>query len=31
VGLGGLIFNMPTGSTPDDIDRTGRALRAALG
>lgn len=28
-GLGGLIFNMPTGSTPEDVDRAGRALRAA--
>ncbi len=30
-GLDGLIFNMPTGSTPEDVDRAGRALRAALG
>jgi alkanesulfonate monooxygenase SsuD/methylene tetrahydromethanopterin reductase-like flavin-dependent oxidoreductase (luciferase family) len=28
-GLDGLIFNMPTGSTPEDVDRAGRALRAA--
>lgn len=30
-GLDGLIFNMPTGSTPEDVDRAGRALRAATG
>jgi alkanesulfonate monooxygenase SsuD/methylene tetrahydromethanopterin reductase-like flavin-dependent oxidoreductase (luciferase family) len=30
-GLDGLLFNMPTGSTPEDVDRAGRALRAALG
>lgn len=30
-GLDGLIFNMPTGSTPEDVDRAGRALRAAIG
>jgi F420-dependent oxidoreductase-like protein len=29
-GLDGLIFNMPTGSTPEDFDRAGRALRAAV-
>ncbi len=28
-GLDGLIFNMPTGSTPEDVERAGRALRAA--
>lgn len=28
-GLDGLIFNMPTGSTPEDVLRAGRALRAA--
>jgi len=30
-GLDGLIFNMPAGSTPEDVDRAGRALRAAVG
>jgi F420-dependent oxidoreductase-like protein len=30
-GLDGLIFNMPTGSTPEDVDRAGLALRAATG
>jgi F420-dependent oxidoreductase-like protein len=30
-GLDGLIFNMPRGSTPEDVDRAGRALRAAVG
>jgi F420-dependent oxidoreductase-like protein len=30
-GLDGLIFNMPTGSTPEDVERAGRALRAATG
>jgi F420-dependent oxidoreductase-like protein len=30
-GLDGLILNMPTGSTPEDVDRAGRALRAATG
>ena len=29
-GLDGLLFNMPTGSTPDDVERAGRALRAAI-
>jgi len=29
-GLDGLIFNMPMGSTPDDVDRAGRALRSAV-
>lgn len=28
-GLDGLIFNMPTGSTPEDVVRAGRALREA--
>ncbi|MGZ4125851.1 MAG: LLM class F420-dependent oxidoreductase [Actinomycetota bacterium] len=28
-GLDGLIFNMPTRSTPEDVERAGRALRAA--
>jgi F420-dependent oxidoreductase-like protein len=28
-GLDGLIFNMPTGSTPEDVVRAGEALRAA--
>ncbi len=28
-GLDGLIFNMPVGSTPDDVERAGRALRHA--
>jgi F420-dependent oxidoreductase-like protein len=28
-GLDGLIVNMPTGSTPQDVERAGRALRAA--
>ena len=28
-GIDGLIFNMPTGSTPEDVERAGRALRAA--
>ena len=28
-GLDGLIFNMPRGSTPEDVDRAGRALHAA--
>jgi F420-dependent oxidoreductase-like protein len=30
-GLDGVLFNMPTGSTPEDVDRAGRALRSALG
>jgi len=30
-GLDGLLFNMPTGSTPEDVDRAGKALRAAIG
>ncbi len=30
-GLDGLIFNMPTGPTPEDVDRAGRALRSAVG
>jgi F420-dependent oxidoreductase-like protein len=30
-GLDGLIFNMPTGSTVEDVARAGHALRAALG
>ncbi len=29
-GLDGLIFNMPTGSTPDDVNRAGEALRDAF-
>jgi F420-dependent oxidoreductase-like protein len=28
-GLDGLIFNMPTGSTPEDVERAGRALRVS--
>ena len=30
-GLGGLIFNVPRGSTPEDVQRAGRALRSAVG
>ena len=30
-GLDGLIFNMPVGSTPEDVDRAGRALRTGVG
>ncbi len=30
-GLDGLIFNMPVGSTPEDVDRAGRALTSAHG
>ena len=30
-GLDGLLFNMPTGSTPEDVDRAGTALRKAVG
>jgi F420-dependent oxidoreductase-like protein len=30
-GLDGLLFNMPTGSSPEDVDRAGRALRVAVG
>jgi F420-dependent oxidoreductase-like protein len=29
-GLDGLIFNMPAGSAPEDVDRAGRALRDSL-
>ncbi len=29
-GLDGLIFNMPVGSTPEDVERAGRALRAGI-
>jgi hypothetical protein len=28
VGLDGMIFNMPAGSTPEDVERAGRALDA---
>jgi F420-dependent oxidoreductase-like protein len=28
VGLDGMIFNMPAGSTPEDVERAGRALSA---
>ena len=30
-GLGGMIFNMPPGSTPDDVERAGRALTERFG
>jgi F420-dependent oxidoreductase-like protein len=30
-GLGGLIFNMPRGSGPEDVELAGRALRSAVG
>jgi F420-dependent oxidoreductase-like protein len=30
-GLRGLLFNMPKGSTPEDVERAGRALRSAVG
>lgn len=31
VGLDGLIFNMPAGSTPEDVERAGRALTDRFG
>ena len=30
-GLSGLIFNMPRGSSPEDVELAGRALRSAVG
>ena len=30
-GLDGLIFNMPPGSTPDDVERAGRTLTERFG
>jgi len=30
-GLDGSLFNMPTGSTREDVDLAGRALRASVG
>lgn len=31
VGLDGLIFNMPAGSTPDDVELAGRTLTERFG